>query len=109
MAIPACSISARPRPMLSIPVDPVFSLIRRHQAAYELLDAMPDLSKRAANLPFKHEVAIWRELVSTPPVTLAGLCAYAAYLSDYQDIEHQDLVPALRAITASLSSIVGGQ
>jgi hypothetical protein len=95
--------------MVSIPVDPVFVLIRRHQAAYELLDAMPDLSKRAADLPIRHEIAIWRELVATPPTTIAGLAAYASYLANYVDIEHQDFVPALRSISSSLSAIVGGQ
>lgn len=109
MAVSAHSISVRPRPTLSNPVDPVFMLIRRHQAAYELLDAMPDLSKRAANLPFRHERAIWDELLHMRPVTLAGLCAYTVYLSGRPDLEHDRIVPAIHSIAGSLSSIVGGQ
>jgi hypothetical protein len=97
-AMLAATIAEPAATALASQLDPVFSLIEAHrgasarhgvalkeQARLEQLGD-PEASK-VADEPCHADVRTWRTLVSTAPLTFAGLRAWASYLDEVRGVE----------------------
>jgi hypothetical protein len=91
--------------------DPIFALIEEHRAArkhlerlYKQLEDEDDPRIASADAV---ELGLWRRLVQVRPTTLAGVAAFAKYVSNYPDASHygEGLHHAMRAIAAALRNL----
>jgi hypothetical protein len=113
-----------PEPAATAPasqLDPVFGIIEahreataRHSAALREQERLeqaddPEASK-VADEPFAADVRTWRALVSTEPLTLAGLWAWASYLDEVGDVEgwmlEDEALTIVRSLVGALGNVV---
>jgi hypothetical protein len=100
--MPAAALAAGAAP------DPVFALIEEHRAAYAFVNNWGD-DREGYDAAFQKEDRLLRGLLTTKATTIAGIIAFALYVSEYPDMENQrrdiGLLKAMRTIAAALRDI----